>query len=68
VSDLPIFDEAYFERRAARMQFEAIMRYMERFPDSLGRGDTAEKLREDFALGVIDFETFERRLDRALSQ
>jgi hypothetical protein len=68
VSDLPIFDEAYFERRAARMQFEASMRYMERFADSLGRGDTAEKLRGDFALGVIDFETFERRLDRALSQ
>jgi hypothetical protein len=66
VSDLPIFDEAYFERRAARMQFEASMRYMDRMVDSLGRGDTAEKLREDFALGRIDFETFERRLDRAL--
>jgi hypothetical protein len=67
VSDLPIFDEAYFERRAKRLKFEASMRYLQTFADSVGAQDeTPEKLREQYALGRIDFETFERRLDRVL--
>jgi hypothetical protein len=61
-----ILDAAYMQRRA-RLRYMQAMSESFRTGYGLGpRGDTEESLREEYALGRLTFEQFERRLERML--
>ena len=59
---VPILDEAYMERRRQ-------VRYWQSWSDSWRSvyfPDSPERLRDEYALGKISYDEFERRLEKCL--